>query len=50
MQSCTHKEALANPVLLSPDVNLAPAPRNSTSVEELEEENICSRSGMGILV
>lgn len=46
----TYKEALANPVLSSPEVNLAPVPRNNTSVEELEEENLCSWSGAGILV
>lgn len=55
-QSCTHqlhstyREALANPVLSSPDANLVPVPRNNTSVEELEEENIGSRLGVGILV
>ena len=55
-QSCTHhlhsthREALANQVLSSPDVSLAPVPRNNTAVEELEEENICSLSGVGILV
>jgi len=55
-QSCahrlhsTHREALANPFLSSPEVSLAPLPRNNTSVEELEEENICSPSGACILV
>lgn len=55
-QSCTHRlhstwrEALTNPVQLSPDVILPPPPRNNIFVEELEEENICSQSGAGILV